>query len=70
MGNIVEVGNLVKTTVDRFGKIDILIPNAGVMPMKDLEGTTEQDFDQTFSLNVKGPYFLAQVCLLPPALGR
>lgn len=29
--------------------------------MKDLESTTEPDFDETFNLNVKGPYFLAQV---------
>ena len=28
--------------------------------MKDLESTTEDDFDRTFRLNVKGPYFLAQ----------
>jgi len=29
--------------------------------MKDLDSTTEQDFDTTFGLNVKGPYFLVQV---------
>ena len=28
--------------------------------MKDLDSTTEDDFDRTFRLNVKGPYFLAQ----------
>ena len=55
---------LVKATVEKFFKIDVLIPNAGVLPMKDLEHTTEADFDTTFSLNVKGPYFLAQVCPL------
>lgn len=52
---------LVKQTVNRFGRIDVLIANAGVLPMKDLEHTTEEDFDRTFTLNVKGPYFLAQV---------
>ena len=60
-GNLAEIEHLVKEVVDKFGKIDILIPNAGVLPMKDLEHTTEQDFDNTFALNVKGPYFLAQV---------
>lgn len=44
----------------RFGKIDILIPCAGLLPMKDLEHTTEDDFDKVMALNVKGPYFLAQ----------
>ena len=53
--------SLVTKTVEKFGKIDVLILNAGVLPMKDLEHTTEQDFDSTFALNVKGPYFLCQV---------
>jgi 3-oxoacyl-[acyl-carrier protein] reductase len=52
---------LVRKTMEHFGRIDILIPNAGVMPMKDLEHTTEEDFNRTFALNVKGPYFLCQV---------
>ena len=52
---------LVEQTVKRFGKIDILIPNAAVLPMKDLASTTEEDFDGAYSLNVKGPYFLVQV---------
>ncbi|TGJ84434.1 hypothetical protein E0Z10_g4323 [Xylaria hypoxylon] len=54
------VQSLVKQTVESYAKIDLLIANAGVMPMKDLEHTTEADFDRTFATNVKGPYFLAQ----------
>ena len=60
-GDVKALDDLVKQTVDKFGKIDILIPNAGILPMKDLEGTTEEDFDKTYAINVKGPYFLAQV---------
>lgn len=55
------VQSLVKQTVEAYSKVDILVPNAGVLAMKDLEHTTEADFDRTFALNVKGPYFLAQV---------
>lgn len=54
------VQSLVKQTVDAYSKIDVLVPNAGVLPMKDLEHTTEADFDRAFAVNVKGPYFLAQ----------
>ncbi|KAK5035541.1 hypothetical protein LTS07_002980 [Exophiala sideris] len=54
------VEHLVSETVKHFKQIDILIPNAGVLPMKDIESTTEQDFDRTFTMNVKGPYFLVQ----------
>ncbi|KAK9490691.1 hypothetical protein V1508DRAFT_359601 [Lipomyces doorenjongii] len=59
-GNIAELERLVSETVTKFGKIDILVPNAGVMLMKDLETTTEHDFELSMALNVKGPYFLAQ----------
>lgn len=59
-GSLAEIESLIKQTVDRFGKIDILVPNAGVMPMRNLESTTEEDFDKTYNLNVKGPFFLAQ----------
>lgn len=52
---------MVQATVDKFGKIDILVPCAGILHMKNLAATTEQDFDMAYALNVKGPYFLAQV---------
>ncbi|KAJ5644738.1 hypothetical protein N7507_010749 [Penicillium longicatenatum] len=55
-----DLDRLVEATVARFGKIDILIPNAGILAMKDLENTTERDFDNSHNLMVKGPYFLAQ----------
>ena len=60
---------MVAATVGRFGKIDVLIPSAGVLPMKDLEHTTEEDFERTLALNVKGPYFLVQKAVphMPPS---
>jgi 3-oxoacyl-[acyl-carrier protein] reductase len=58
-----EVKRLVKTAVDKWGKVDVLVNSAGILPMKDLKSTTEEDFDRTFALNVKGPYFLTQVCI-------
>ncbi|KAI3212501.1 hypothetical protein CBS147311_74 [Penicillium roqueforti] len=58
--NLSDLDRLVDSAVAKFGKIDILIPNAGILPMKDLENTTEADFDNAYNLMVKGPYFLAQ----------
>ena len=60
-GSVAGAEKIVDETVKQFGKIDILIPNAGVLLMKDLENTTEADFDRIISVNVKGPYFLCQV---------
>ncbi|KAL4783818.1 hypothetical protein BJX76DRAFT_368068 [Aspergillus varians] len=55
-----DLDRLVDATVAKFGRIDVLIPNAGILPMRDLEHTSEADFDFTYNLMVKGPYFLAQ----------
>jgi len=55
-----EVKRLVKETVDKFGKIDILVNCAAILPMCDLKGTTEETFEKAFGVNVKGPYFLTQ----------
>ena len=62
-GSVSGTERLVKETVDQFGKIDILIANAAVAPNSDLERTTEEMFDRTYNVNVKGPYFLCQVNL-------
>lgn len=57
---VTGVSSLVDATVKQFGKVDVVIPNAGMMPMQDLEHTTEATFDKIYAINVKGPYFLAQ----------
>ena len=59
-GSLPGISSLVEQTVTHFQHIDILIPNAGVLSLKTIETTTESDFDASFALNVKGPYFLIQ----------
>jgi 3-oxoacyl-[acyl-carrier protein] reductase len=56
-----EVKRLVNETVNKWGKIDILVNCAGILPMSDLKTTSEEAYDRTFAVNVKGPYFLTQV---------
>jgi 3-oxoacyl-[acyl-carrier protein] reductase len=62
-GDVKDLERLVQKTVAWGGKIDVLVPNAGINTMKSLEQTSEEDFQKTIDLNVKGPYFLVQVCL-------
>jgi NAD(P)-dependent dehydrogenase (short-subunit alcohol dehydrogenase family) len=59
-----EVDRLIDATVSRFGKIDVLIPNAAFVPAVDMESLTEEVFDRSFAVNVKGPCFLAKVSVL------
>lgn len=62
-GNVEEIGKLVDETVQKFGKIDIIVACAAVMHLNELDKITEAIYDATFALNVKGPLFLAQVSI-------
>jgi NAD(P)-dependent dehydrogenase (short-subunit alcohol dehydrogenase family) len=54
---------LVRETVTAFGRIDLLVNNAGVAPdvRADLLEATEESFDRLIKINLKGPYFLTQL---------
>ncbi len=45
------------------GTLDILVNNAGSSLYSALESTTEAEFDQVFTVHVKGPFFLTQTLL-------
>jgi 3-oxoacyl-[acyl-carrier protein] reductase len=55
-----EVDRLVGSTMDRFGRIDILVNNAGVMVTKGVLETTEDDWDRTIDVNLKGAYLCSK----------
>lgn len=52
-----DVKRLVKETVDRFGRIDILINNAGVSRWKSPLELTIEEWDDVININLRG-YFL------------
>lgn len=54
--------NLIKKIKEKFGRIDVLVNNAGVAPRErnDILNGTEESFDWVLSINLKGPYFLTQ----------
>ena len=53
----------VKNIFNTFTKVDILINNAGIAHVGNLENTTEADFDKIFSVNVKGVYNCLYACV-------
>ncbi|MDT0605910.1 SDR family NAD(P)-dependent oxidoreductase [Croceitalea rosinachiae] len=48
---------LINTTVDAFGKIDVLFLNAGIFRVETIDGLTEELFDEVHNINVRGPLF-------------
>lgn len=56
----------IKTTLDRFGSLDVVANNAGVVASGPIENFAETDWDRIFNVNVKGIYNMIQASL--PAL--
>ncbi|MGK5682716.1 SDR family oxidoreductase [Actinoplanes sp. URMC 104] len=53
-----QITALVDATIERFGRWDILVNTAGVIVRKPLAETTEQEYDTSFAVNAKVPFFL------------
>jgi len=49
-----QVKQLVDTAVERYGRIDVMLNNAGLMPHSPLERLKIDDWDRTIDVNIKG----------------
>jgi len=52
--------NIVKTAVDNFGKVDIVINNAGILRDKSFVKITEAEWDIVLAVHLKGAYCVSQ----------
>src|SRR4030042_3756560 len=57
-----EVENMVKSAVDKWGKVDILVNNAGICQFKPFLDLTEEEWNRTININLKGYFLCAQAC--------
>jgi NAD(P)-dependent dehydrogenase (short-subunit alcohol dehydrogenase family) len=53
---------VVSNILDRYGRIDFLVNNAGVAPLQrnDILDMSEESYDRVMNINLKGPFFFAQ----------
>ena len=52
--NAAQVQALVDSAVDAYGRIDVILNNAGVMPHSPLERRKIDDWNRTIDINIKG----------------
>jgi 3-oxoacyl-[acyl-carrier protein] reductase len=55
-----SIESLFETTIEKYGKIDIVVNNAGTILYKNIADITEQEYDNIFDCNVKGLFFCCQ----------
>ena len=56
-----QIRAAVESAHAEFGRIDILVNNPGIAPANLAVDVTEEDYDHTLSVNLKGTFFTAQV---------
>ena len=59
----VEIDRVVEQTVGRFGGLDVLLNSAGVLHVGTVEQITEEQWDETFNINVRGLWLLSRAVL-------
>lgn len=48
--------NVLRSTLQKFGRVDILFNNAGIVPTGKLEAISEEQWDRAMAINVKSMY--------------
>ncbi|WP_020469465.1 3-ketoacyl-ACP reductase [Zavarzinella formosa] len=63
VGNTVDRINMVRTVVSKWGRIDLLVNNAGITSLGrlDILEATEESWDTVLGINLKGPFFLSKL---------
>jgi NAD(P)-dependent dehydrogenase (short-subunit alcohol dehydrogenase family) len=57
-----EIEELVNKTVEKFGRVDILVNNAGICQFKPFLDLTEEEWQRTLDINLKGYFLCAKAC--------
>lgn len=60
MADLQQVRCAIDAAARHFGKLDLLVNNAGIAPTNLALDVTQEDFDRTLAINLKGTFFACQ----------
>ena len=63
VSKVSEIENMVKQVVDKFGTVDVLVNNAGILHATQIEAITEEEWDRMMAVNLKSVFFASQQVL-------
>jgi glucose 1-dehydrogenase len=61
VSKVADLEKLIATAVDKFGRIDIMVNNAGVETRTSVLDTTEAQYDKVLAINLKSAFFGTQL---------
>ena len=63
VSQLTDIDRLYAEVKERYGRVDVLVANAGIAPPAPIDQVTEEAFDRLFDINVKGLFFTVQKAL-------
>ncbi|MDQ3560171.1 MAG: SDR family NAD(P)-dependent oxidoreductase, partial [Pseudomonadota bacterium] len=60
-----DAERLVEVALGSFGRVDILVQNAGIYPWTLIENIEPDEWDRVLAVNLRGTFLAAQACLRP-----
>lgn len=60
VANLEDLKRLVQATVDRYGRLDVIVNNAGIETRSSILDTTPEQFDKVLDVNLRGVFFATQ----------
>ena len=61
ISNEIAIKNMVDTAINEFGKIDVLVNNAGIVIDREFEDRTVEDWKKTLDINLIAPFVLTKL---------
>jgi meso-butanediol dehydrogenase/(S,S)-butanediol dehydrogenase/diacetyl reductase len=58
-----DVHNVLRSTIQKFGRVDILFNNAGIVPPGKIETISEEQWDRAMAINVKSMYLFCHALI-------
>jgi len=58
-----DVNRTIQATLDAYGRIDLLVNNAGISGGNPIHGHDVKDWDQVMAINLRGPFLMARAVL-------
>jgi meso-butanediol dehydrogenase / (S,S)-butanediol dehydrogenase / diacetyl reductase len=59
-----DAENMVKRAIETFGRLDILVNNAGIVIPGRVDNMTEEDWDNTMAVNLKGVFLVSKFAVI------